>query len=191
LSNRVGKGNKCSLKNVKVIDSGGNVVKEYYDRKLIEKAIAEYNIGHFRQAFELKVYKDRIYEKLKHDDVRDKILSGELDTEECDYWDVHEFLSLLKKSGTDNENEVRGEIGEAEWEDIVKKSKRRSASSVFSQRTYSIYKCALESKKMIKILLMLYNILLRKGYYLKRWTKVLDIILEKGKELVISAIGIN
>ena len=114
LSNRVGKGNKCSLKNIKVIDSGRNVVKEYYDRKSIEKAIAEYNIGHFRQAFESKAYKDRIYKKLKHDNVRDKILSRELDAEECDYRDIHEFLSLLKKSGTDNENKVRREIGEAE-----------------------------------------------------------------------------
>ena len=71
------------MKKVKALDSEGNVVKEYYDRKSIEKAIAEYDIGHFRQAFESKACEDRMHEQLRHNNGRDKILPGELEVEEC------------------------------------------------------------------------------------------------------------
>ena len=76
---------------------------------------------------------------------------------------------------------MENEISEIEWEKVVRKAKRKSASSIFSQRTYSVYKCALESKEMTKILVLFYNTLIKNGLYLKRWLKVLDVILEKGK----------
>ena len=44
-----------------------------------------------------------------------------------------------------------------------------------------MYKYALESSKMVKILVIFYNIVVKKGYYLKRWIKLLTVILEKGK----------
>ena len=67
----------------------------------------------------------------------------------------------------------------------MKKAKHKSASSVFSKRTYSIYKCALESTKMTNILVRFYNTVVRKGYYLKRWVKLLAVILEKEKGPII------
>ena len=44
-----------------------------------------------------------------------------------------------------------------------------------------MYKCALESMKMTRILVRFYNTIAKKGYYPKRWIKLLAIILEKGK----------
>ena len=58
-------------------------------------------------------------------------------------------------------------LTEEEWISTVTKSKRRSASSVFSKRTYSVYKCALSSHKMIIILVTFYNAVLKKGYCLQ------------------------
>ena len=48
-----------------------------------------------------------------------------------------------------------------------------------------MYKYALELDTIIEILIKYYNIIIRKQYYSKHWLKVLDIILDKGKVLVI------
>ena len=76
-------------------------------------------------------------------------------------------------------------LTDEEWISTVTKSKRRSASSVFSKRTYSVYKCALGSHKMNIILVTFYNAVLKKGYCLQRWIKLLAVILEKGKGPII------
>ena len=76
--------------------------------------IATQNVKHFRQAFESKAYRDKIYEKIKCDEVRDRILSGELEIEECDDIDVYSFLQLLKKQGEENEGTNSSEISEIE-----------------------------------------------------------------------------
>ena len=52
----------------------GEIEEEYQDRVKIEQAIAQHNINHFRQAFSSKAYKDKIYNRLKYDNIRDKIL---------------------------------------------------------------------------------------------------------------------
>jgi len=183
LTKGVGKGEKRSLTKVRTVDNNGNVAQEMQDRESIEEAIATYNKEHFRQAYSSKAYKDRIYHKLKLDQVRDKILQGEIEVEACDYEDVHDFLKLLKNQNAVNKQWE--EISISEWERVVKNSKRKSASSIFSNRTYSVYKCALDSEKLTRILVLLYNTVISKGYYLKRWLKVLDVILEKGKGPVI------
>ena len=64
---------------------------------------------------------------------------------------------------------------------MVKQAKRRSASSMFSERNYSVCKCALESEKMTNMLMIFYNAMVRKGYCLKRWIKSLAVMLEKEK----------
>ena len=115
-----------------------------------------------------KAYKDKIYNKLQQNDIRDKILSRELDISECDDNVVHEFLALLKKRESDSQSNELIDISELEWETIVKKAKRKSASSIFSNRTYSVYKCALECNEMTKILVLFYSLLIKKGFYLKR-----------------------
>ena len=73
------------------------------DRASIETTIAEYNKGHFWQAYSSKAYKDKIYHRLKIDYIRDKILKGELEIDDCDYEDVHDFLRLLKNRDAINQ----------------------------------------------------------------------------------------
>jgi len=63
----------------------------------------------------------------------------------------------------------------------VKRSKRKSVSSVFSRRTYAVYKLVNDNDKFLEVLLIFYNLVLQKGIVLKRWQNILDVILEKGK----------
>ena len=118
---------------------------------------------------------------MKKNDVRDRIINGELEIQECDYKEVYQFLTLLRRERNSIRQEHQEELSEAEWIKVVTKAKRKSASSIFSNRTYSTYKCALESEEMNKILVIFYNTIIKHQIYPKRWLKVLDIILEKGK----------
>ena len=43
----------------------------------------------------MKVYKDKIYNRLQNNDVRDRILKERLDPNECLNADVYEFQTLL------------------------------------------------------------------------------------------------
>ena len=52
-----------------------------------------------------------------------------------------------------------------EWIEIVKKAKQMSTLSIFSNRTYVIFKYSLESEIIIKILARYYNTLLVNYYY--------------------------
>ena len=186
LTKHVGKGEKNSLKRVKVVNEQNEIIKECQDRHDIETEIARYNKQHFRQAFSSKAYTDKIYSKLQYDNIRDKILNGTIERSECDHQDVFDFIQLMKKQGDFEVNSNRmTNITEDEWMKTVKKAKKRSASSVFSKRTYSVYKCALGSQYMTEILITFYNAVFRKGHYLERWIKLLAVILEKGKGPII------
>jgi len=57
--------------------------------------------------------------------------------------------------------------------------------SLFSRRTYSVYKCALESDRMTCILVTILNVFLKRQYYPRRWLKLVDVTLEKGKSPVL------
>jgi len=92
----VRKGERNSLKRVRIMNDNGEIIKEVQDRESIEQEIVEYNVKHFHQAFASKAYKDKVYNKLNIDDIRDRILKGELEVEECDDEDVYSFLTLLK-----------------------------------------------------------------------------------------------
>ena len=113
-------------------------------------------------------------------------MKGSLRREECNDDDVYEFISLLKRKGgyVEGSNQMVA-ITEEEWIRTIKKAKKKSASSVFSKQTYSVYKCVLGSQKMTSILVTFYNAVLKKGYYLERWIKLLVVILEKGKGPII------
>ena len=115
LTKHIGKGEKNSLKRAKVLNERNEVIKEYQDKLSIEQEIAKYNKKHFRKAYSSNAYKDRIYMQLKIDQIRDKILNGELERVSCDNNDVFEFLTLLKKLGgyERNSNKMR-EIAEEE-----------------------------------------------------------------------------
>jgi hypothetical protein len=59
-------------------------------------------------------------------------------------------------------------INEEDWIREVKKSKTKSASSIFSKRTYAVYKCTLQLARMTAILVTFYNILFKESYYPKQ-----------------------
>ena len=82
-----------------MLDQNNEVAKEYHDRNSIENEIAEYNKQHFWKAYSSNAFKDKIYSKLKVEQIRDKILNRTLNREECDNDDIYEFMWLLKKLG--------------------------------------------------------------------------------------------
>ena len=46
-------------------------------------------------------------------------------------------------------------------------------------------KCTLDSERMTDILFSYYNLLTKNGYFPKRWLDVLDVMIEKGKGMVL------
>ena len=59
--------------------------------------------------------------------------------------------------------------------------KKRSASSIFSSRLYSICKYSLHSEKTANLLVKFCNIIINKCYYPEQWLNILDIMIEKEK----------
>ena len=116
----------------------------------IEQAIFDYNTIHFKEAHETKVYQDKIYRQLQVNEIRDKILDGRLWEEDYDDKEVFQFLSLLKQptNRRNLSNREFKEVTQEQWTEEVKRAKKHSASSLFSKRTYSVYKCALESDRI-------------------------------------------
>ena len=87
-----------------------------------------------------------------------------------------------------NRNPIKITIDD--WTKVVKQSKRRSASSIFSRRTYAVYKCALGSERMTNILVTYYNLIIKNGYFPKRWLNILDAMLGKGKGMILGKLRI-
>ena len=56
----------------------------------------KYNRNHFKKVHQTKVYQDLIYRKIEEDDMWDKILRGDLLSEEYKSNEVYQFLSLLQ-----------------------------------------------------------------------------------------------
>jgi len=107
----------------------------------------------------MKVYEDKIYNKLKEDKIRNRVLKGQLRREDCNNEDMFKFLSLLEQpENWEQKNEFQLISGE-EWVESVKRVKKRSALSIFSKRTYALYKCMLTSKRITRLLVKFYNIL--------------------------------
>ena len=81
-----------------------------------------------------KVYRDRIYKKLLDNEVRDRILKGELRKEEYDESDIYDFLTLLHGKNKTSSTMTYQEITIDKWREVVMKAKRISISSIFSKR---------------------------------------------------------
>ena len=98
LSRHVGKGMRESMKRLKIV--GSNKVHDecIVDREKMEEKIMDYNRKHFKKAHSSKVYNDKIYKELRNDAVRNKIMNGTLQREECDNENVHKFLQLLNRN---------------------------------------------------------------------------------------------
>ena len=58
---------------------------------------------------------------------------------------------------------------------------RKSASSIFSKRNYSMHRRVLERKKITNMRVNYYDIITRNNFYPKWWLDVLDLILGKEK----------
>ena len=179
LTKHAGKGVKGCLKKLIVYDEQGNE-QTILDRKSIEDHIINYNKQFFTEPTNTKVYNDKIYDKLSQIDIRDKVVNGNIRKNECDSKEMYEFLKILRKPNEGLEKRP-DKISEGMFVKAVKASKKQSASSIFSRRTYAVYKCAILHKKMLAILLLFYNMILAQRYCLNRWLKVLEICMEKGK----------
>ena len=93
--------------------------------------------------------------------MRDKILDGKLEPQDCDNIEVYQFLKLLISNQTNHSNRIFQPITIEDWSKEVSKAKKKSASSIFLKRTYVVYKCALDSTCMIGVLVAFYNILIK------------------------------
>ena len=74
---------------------------------------------------------------------------------------------------------------EKDWMKVAQQSKKQSDSSKLSSRACAVHKCALGSESMTTILLTCRDAIAKAGCCPKRWRKMLDAILEKGKGPVI------
>ena len=84
----------------------------------------KYNKIHFWKAHQTDVYKDKIYAKLQDNNVRNRILAGELDRSECNNQNINNFLILLKRPNNLPSTTITQIINEEEWEVVVRASKK-------------------------------------------------------------------
>ena len=181
LTRHVGKP-KNALTKLRAQESNNGKLQTYYERKEIESKLIMHNRKHFSKAKDTKVYKNRIIKALNQNEIRDKILKGTITKDEVNDKDVYDFLRLLAlPNGQEITTKKFDPITLEDWKYVVKKSKRKSVSSVFSRRTYVVYKLVNDNDEFLEVLLLFYNLALKKGIILKRWQDILDIILEKGK----------
>ena len=100
--------------------------------------------------------------------MQDKLLRGDLLLEEWQSNKVYQFLSLLQTKDRELTTSCFEPINEEEWKNVALKAKKRSASSIFSNKTYVVYKFTLESTRMMKIIVKYYNIIIKQHYYPRR-----------------------
>ena len=180
LSRHVGKGVKDNIKRLQVKHSNGDI-ETVIERKEIEDKIKDYNTKHFKKAHNSIAYKDKICHKLNRNHVRDKMLNGNLQREDCDNEKVFRFMKLLQQHSRQTQQQHKKRLREHDWIQVVKKSKRNSASSVFSNRTYAVYKCALGSERMTNVLVRFHNMMIENEHCLQRWLNTLDAMMSKSE----------
>lgn len=144
---------------------------------------------HFKKALNSHAYKDKICSKIEKDETRDKILNSTLSVDECSDKDVCEFLALLKREN--ERSKTYQPMSMKEWRTVVMRSKVRSCSSVFSKRTHAACKCALHSTRLTQLLVDVHNVMIKEGVYVNIWTKILDIIIEKGKGPILEKLRVT
>ena len=75
---------------------------------------------------------------------------------------MYEFLMLLQRNnGISYPTKIYEPITKDEWMMVVKKVKRKSTSSIFTKRNYSLYKCAIGSERLTSILIKFYNAIIQ------------------------------
>jgi hypothetical protein len=140
----IGKGCKTALIRVYKLNNSGNIAETYVNKQEIERELSCYNKQHYQKAFSALICNDKIYNEIKNDSTRNKIINGGIIREECDSDEVYEFLKLLQNPAlTDRHFEP---ITKEEWTKVVKAAKKTSTSSIYSKCTYAVYRCALENE---------------------------------------------
>jgi len=61
LTNNVGRGPKCPLKQVKIINKRNEIIETIAQKDRIEEAIIKQNKVHYSKVLHTKAYKDKIY----------------------------------------------------------------------------------------------------------------------------------
>ena len=156
------------LKWLYIKEENGNIIDTFLDRETIESKLLDFNQKHYKKVMSINEYKDKIHNKLQDNETRNKILSRLLNKGEFNYSNVYKFLKLLKNPSFNQNNTTHNEITTNEWINIVKKAKKRSASSIFLSRMYAIYKYSLLSYQFTKMIINYHNILINQCYYLNR-----------------------
>ena len=123
---------------------------------------------HFKKAQNTNAFNDKIYNKLKNNETRDKILKRTLEWNDCTYEKTFNFLLLLKQLENFLDIIIYQPINTAEWIKVVKAAKKRSLSSIFSGRNYTMYKYTLESHHMTALLVNYYNLIIKYCFFLSR-----------------------
>ena len=122
---------------------------------------------HFSKVKESKACKDKTHTNLNDDEMRDKIMQGTLDREDCDDDNAWKFRRFLKRRASDQIDELK-EVNEIKFRKLVQPAKRRSPSSMFSKRDHSVCKCAIKSDRMVKILVKFHNTMKEHNHFLNR-----------------------
>ena len=89
-----------------------------------------YNKNHYQKAFNSPLFQDKIYKRLNKDEVRNRILQGQIDRIECDSNEVFDYLKLFTQLDYINTTEFIP-ITLEERIKVVKQSKQMSTSSIF------------------------------------------------------------
>ena len=103
----------------------------------IEQTLLNHNREHFNKVKEPIKFKDKVHESMICNTIREKMLSGEPNREDCNEEKVCKFLCLLKRrleTQVKDTIEVREEI----FRTVVKQSKRRSVSSTLTKIDFSM-----------------------------------------------------
>ena len=166
------------MQKLKIKNPNNNQIKTTQNRQEIESLIIQQNRTHLSKAMKTSAYNDKLIQSLHINEIRDKILKGELKEQDTDDRNIYEFMKLLKKNQHAPNTTQFKPITLEEWKTVVKRSKKKSVSSVFSNRTYVVCKLLLANEEFTQILITFYNTVIKKGIILERWRNMIDIMIE-------------
>ena len=88
---------------------------------------------------------------------------------------------MFIKRRTNTQIDELKEMNEIEFRQVFQQAKKRSTSSTFSKRDYSVCECAMKIDRMVEVLVKFYNIIMKHNHFLNIWLDFLDVTIEKGK----------
>ena len=158
----------------------GDEIMAMQNKEEIERMIIKHNKEHFSKVKSTKKHNDKMHKIVNENKTRDAIMKGELNRDECDDEEVYQFLRLLKRPNRltlDEEDFVQMN----EWKQVARKAKKTQHIIYVSRRDHVVHKCALESERMVEVLVQFHNVIMKHNHHPKRWLKVVDVVIEKGK----------